>query len=265
MKKKDFKIALLLAFISFVAGLFLVPYQLDTLKETLSSGDYQKFINNIQIPMELVSVAASLQIFLTSLVLGFIGIKLARNTGLSFDILDSVFTKGKKVSFEKGPLLLSMLLGAAAALLIVGADRFYYQYRIDAIGDSTPEFSFRGMVTGVLYGGVLEEVLVRLFFMSLLVWLFLKVGKRNKENASPVFYWAAIVIASLVFAALHLPATSQLFGGLTEVIVLRCFLLNGIGGIFFGWLYWKKGFEYAIVAHMFAHISMQLLVIPLFY
>ncbi|WP_191562229.1 hypothetical protein [Metabacillus idriensis] len=49
------------------------------------------------------------------------------------------------------------------------------------------------------------------------------------------------------------------------MILVRCFLLNGIGGLFFGYLYWKKGFEYAVLSHMFAHISLQLLFIPLFY
>ncbi|PLS17371.1 hypothetical protein CVD28_12455 [Bacillus sp. M6-12] len=265
MKKNDFKIALLLALICFVAGLCLVPYQLESLKKTMSTESYQAFIEATPIPMEFVSLIASFQIFLMSLLLGFIGIKLARKTGFSLDILDSIFRKGKKVLIEKKPLLLSILFGVITGLIIVGADRFYYQQRIKAIGEAMPEFSLMGLVTGVLYGGVMEEVLLRLFFMSLLVWLFLKAARRTKDNASPAFFWAAIIIAALVFAALHLPATKGLFGELTGEIIFRSFLLNGIGGIFFGWLYWKKGFEYSIVAHMFTHISMQLLFIPLFY
>jgi membrane protease YdiL (CAAX protease family) len=36
--------------------------------------------------------------------------------------------------------------------------------------------------------------------------------------------------------------------------VLRAIVLNGIGGLVFGWLYWKKGLEYAIAAHFIADI-----------
>jgi membrane protease YdiL (CAAX protease family) len=88
---------------------------------------------------------------------------------------------------------------------------------------------------------------------------------RKRQQLPKSYIWAAIIIASLVFAAGHLPFTSMVFGDLTGMVLFRCFLLNGIGGLFFGYLYWKKGFEYAIVSHMFAHISMQLLFIPLFY
>ncbi|MDB4228189.1 CPBP family glutamic-type intramembrane protease [Flavobacteriaceae bacterium] len=33
---------------------------------------------------------------------------------------------------------------------------------------------------------------------------------------------------------------------------------NSVGGIIFGWIYWKKGLESAMIAHIFAHILMIL-------
>ncbi|QNG59479.1 CPBP family intramembrane metalloprotease [Bacillus sp. PAMC26568] len=122
-----------------------------------------------------------------------------------------------------------------------------------------------GLFAGVLAGGVFKETLLRLFLVSLLVWIFQRVFGRKSEQMPDRYYWITIAIASLVFAAAHLPFTSLVFGDLTAMILVRCFLLNGIGGLFFGYLYWKKGFEYAVLSHIFAHISLQLLFIPLFY
>ena len=34
----------------------------------------------------------------------------------------------------------------------------------------------------------------------------------------------------------------------------RALLLNGIGGVTFGWLYWKQGLEAAMVAHFTANV-----------
>jgi membrane protease YdiL (CAAX protease family) len=36
-------------------------------------------------------------------------------------------------------------------------------------------------------------------------------------------------------------------------------LLNGIGGVVFGWLYWKKGLESAMIAHFSADIVLHVL------
>jgi len=35
--------------------------------------------------------------------------------------------------------------------------------------------------------------------------------------------------------------------------------LNGIGGIIFGWLYWKKGLESAMISHFSADIVLQVI------
>ncbi|WP_054636078.1 CPBP family intramembrane metalloprotease [Thalassobacillus sp. C254] len=42
---------------------------------------------------------------------------------------------------------------------------------------------------------------------------------------------------------------------MTAVVFLRMMLLNGAGGLVFGWLFWKKGLETAITAHMMTHVT----------
>jgi hypothetical protein len=57
-----------------------------------------------------------------------------------------------------------------------------------------------------------------------------------------------------VFGIGHLPIASALSGGLTAPLVAYVIIANSIFGVFAGFLYWKKGFESAIIAHMFTHV-----------
>lgn len=263
MKRSDIKIALFIAFICFISGFFLLPYQLDALKAAMPLREYEEMTGSTSI--FVLMLLTSLQLFILSFLIAFFGIKLARNTGFSFEILQSLFEKRRKISINGKSMLLSIVLGAVTGFIIIGADKFYFRSYIEGLNDMTPEFSWLGLFAGVLAGGVFEETLLRLFLVSLLVLIFQKVFARKSEQMPERYYWISITIAALVFAAAHLPFTSLVFGDLTSMILVRCFLLNGIGGLFFGYLYWKKGFEYAVLSHMFAHISLQLLFIPLFY
>ena len=69
---------------------------------------------------------------------------------------------------------------------------------------------------------------------------------------------AANVMTALLFATGHLPATAVMMG-LTPMIVLRCFLLNGIFGLAFGWLYRRYGLRYAMLAHGGCHVVSKLI------
>jgi hypothetical protein len=49
---------------------------------------------------------------------------------------------------------------------------------------------------------------------------------------------------------------------ITPLVVVRAIILNGIGGIVFGWLFWKKGFELAIITHFTADVFLINFVAP---
>jgi len=40
-------------------------------------------------------------------------------------------------------------------------------------------------------------------------------------------------------------------------------VLNGLGGIVFGWLYWKDNLETAMIAHMMTHVAMNVITLVL--
>lgn len=263
MKKTELKISLFLTVICLIGGFFVLPFQMENLQYTFPQ-EYDSLIETLPLPYSLMLIMSSVQILIMAFVLTFIGIKLARKTGFSLSILEAFFQK-EKIRAEPGKVIVSVLFGFVTAFILVGMDRFYFQNKIEILGDLQSGFSLMGLLAGIFYGGVFEEVMLRLFLMSLLVWIMMKLFKRDGNRLPYYYYWVSILIASIVFAAGHLPATNMIFGELSFVLIVRCFVLNGIGGNFFGYLYWKKGFEYAAIAHMFTNISLQLLFNPLFY
>lgn len=105
----------------------------------------------------------------------------------------------------------------------------------------------------------------RLFVLSLLVLILWKLFPAGKDPSIPSWiYWGGILLSAFLFAAGHLPFTAQSIGW-SGPIIARGLLLNSIGGIGFGYLYWKKGLVYAMIAHAATHFFMQLLFMPLFF
>ena len=70
--------------------------------------------------------------------------------------------------------------------------------------------------------------------------------------------WTAIVISAVLFGVGHLPALAQAVA-LTPALIARTVLLNAIAGILFGWLYWQRSLETAMIAHASFHVPLLML------
>lgn len=103
------------------------------------------------------------------------------------------------------------------------------------------------------YGGLTEELLMRFGFMTLVVWLIFKITK-NLGNST---YWTGIILASILFAVGHFPVVFNAVQNPTISLLTYVLIGNSIAGLFFGWLYWKKGLEAAFIGHIFAHVAMM--------
>ncbi len=66
----------------------------------------------------------------------------------------------------------------------------------------------------------------------------------------------AIVISSLVFSVGHLPVAYMILPEATFVLTLYVIVANSVFGLIVGYLYWKRGLESAMLAHMLAHVGM---------
>jgi membrane protease YdiL (CAAX protease family) len=117
-----------------------------------------------------------------------------------------------------------------------------------------------GLLAGVLYGGLTEEVMMRWGLMTLVVWGALRLFARGDTRARPhdrrssAICVTAIVVVALVFAAGHLPAAAAM-APLTSLGITRILSLNTIAGMLFGWLYWRRSLEAAMIAHASVHVA----------
>ena len=197
----------------------------------------------------LLGLVTALQGAGYGVVLGAIGIVLAKKLGLWKD----------EITFERKPLVAAMLISFVGGLAMILLDIFWFGNASQVIRDSYLEKPTPVFILGsVLYGGVIEEVMLRLFLMSLLAFLLHKIFGKGRELPAPLVLVTANILSALLFAAGHLPATAMLMG-ITPVILVRCFLLNGGIGLGFGWLYGKHGLRYAMIAHAGCHVVSKLI------
>jgi hypothetical protein len=110
--------------------------------------------------------------------------------------------------------------------------------------------------TRLLYGGFTEELLLRWGVMTLLVWLAWRLFQKGQGRPRAVYFVSAIVISAIAFGIGHLPIASALATQLTVALVFYIVFANSVFGLIAAFLYWKKGLESAMIAHMAAHVVM---------
>jgi len=98
------------------------------------------------------------------------------------------------------------------------------------------------------YGGIYEELLTRLFLLSLVAWIANRSWRKTAPELSNSAFWFANILVAILFGLGHLPSAS-LFMTITPLVVVAALLLNGIAGIAFGYRYRKRGLEAAMIAH----------------
>ena len=250
--KSYWKTLLFFALIGLIGGFFTGLYVLDSypadlrqqLADELNASGLGDFPAGILMGVLTASQAAGYGLFL-----GAAGIWLSKKTGLWKD----------ETSIESKPLAVTILVAVIGGLALILPDLLFFGPHIPAVMDSyasKPTVAY--MLAAILYGGVIEEVMLRLFWMSLVAFLLHKFfGKGNTQPATGILVVANIV-AAFLFAAGHLPATFQMLGN-SSLILFRCFLLNGGFGLAFGWLYRKYGLRYAMLAHGGCHLVSKLI------
>ena len=206
----------------------------------------------------LVGVASVVQASILLAAAVFFGLKLVKAINLNpFVLLDS--SEPVKENLKRIAKL-GIPIGAIVALVIKFGD-FFFLKSIPELKIASEAIPFWKALLVAPYGGVVEELLMRLFLVTLFVWVFGKIFKSSEVAKNNWIMWVSIIVVAVIFGLGHLPATATIVA-LTPIVIARAIILNGIGGLVFGWLYWKKGLEYAIVAHFTADIVLHA-VLPL--
>lgn len=149
-------------------------------------------------------------------------------------------------------LPLAIASGVAIGIVIAVLDFVLFQQAALQRPASTRAIA-DGLVGGVLYGGLAEEIMMRWGLMSFVAWVGMRLLARNASTLPASIGVAAIVVVALLFAAGHLPAAAMT-APLTSGVVARTLLLNAVAGLLFGWLFWRRSLESAMVAHASVHV-----------
>ncbi len=243
--KKPLVFALCLLPIAIVAGIFVGFYQMDTLADEVIA----QFVTQVG-STDLLILIGAVQTVGYALFCGFFGYILAQKLGL-----------WKPIRMERKSLIITLVISVVGGI-VFSLDHWVFGSIIDGIQPANiASMTVSGVIASILYGGIIEEVMMRLFFMSLIAFVIWKVfcKKYDRESIPTGVFVAANIVAAIVFAAGHLPATAAIFGQLTPMVLLRCFLLNGGFGLIFGWLYRKHGIVYAMMGHALFHIISKLI------
>ncbi len=120
--------------------------------------------------------------------------------------------------------------------------------------------SWKGALVSVS-AGVIEEIQFRFGLMTLLAWCGMKLMRR--QTPGPTIICVANVLAVVPFGLIHLTNVAGMGVPITLGAVLMVVLLNGVAGVIFGILYWRRGIEAAILAHFATDIVLKAIV-PMF-
>lgn len=249
--KKYWKTLAFFGVVGLVGGFFTGLYVLDSYPESIRQQLVAELsAYDLGVSIELfIALVSAMQSVIYGVLLGGIGIFLGKKVGLWKD----------EKTFTRKALMAAVLVGVLGGIAIILPDLLFFGKYNQAIADSyraKPTVAL--ILASVLYGGVIEEVMLRLFMLSLVAFLLHKLLGKGKEKPATWVLVLSNVIAALLFAAGHLPTTFLIIGN-SPMILFRCFLLNGGIGLLFGWLYRKYGLRYAMIAHGGCHMVSKLI------
>ena len=182
------------------------------------------------------------------------GVGLASKVGLSSPVAEAM-AGGGQLRAALNPQIIPGLLGGFAGGVAIVLTGFVGKslmpaeviVRIEKLGQFLP------FATRLLYGGIVEELLLRWGLMTLLVWAAWRLLQKGEGRPHAAFFVGAILLSSLIFAAGHLPLAFLLVPEVTPAYVAFVIVANSAFGVIAGFLYWKKGLESAMLAHIVTH------------
>jgi len=235
-----------LAIAALISALLLIPYSSE-----LTGTPFP--------PLSELMVSAAIGL-VQFIIYAFLGLKISRKIGIE----PTPVLSGK--AKLKDNLKLSVLLGVSVGTAIVVLDWLFNSLftmplkegaSLETVNPS-PLYGFLGS----FYGGIGEELFLRLLiiplFGLLIIGVLKLVGRAKTWKITDKVAWTSIILAAILFGLGHLPGTAAIMD-ITPIVVFRAVLLNGILGIVYGWLFYRKGLEFAMISHFSSDIILHVL------
>lgn len=204
---------------------------------------YQDLMPTQELPASkpvLALVNAAMALFLYG-GLGYLGYHLSQKLGFA-DIWDPAVTHRQRLVYPA-------LIGVGLGVFFIVADTLLSRFH--SLG-ALPHPAFPLSLLASATAGIGEEILFRLFFVSLWTWLIARILLRGKGKE--VVFWIIVVLSALAFSFGHLPAAMILyeFSSISEIpaaLLAEIILLNGVLSIFAAGYLRKYGFLAAVGIH----------------
>lgn len=239
MNWKIFWLLFMLAELSMFAAL---PYSLSIFGDRIYS-------LGISLPLLLATQFAQGTLLLVLSIL--VGLSLGNKLGLKTPVIESIFEgRGLPANFRSS-FKLSVFLGAFLGISMFLVDKFVFSLYMDSLISliSSPPLWQRFMYS--FYAGIVEEIILRYFLVTILVWITWKIKKTPANLPTNAGVWISIILVSIIYTLGNISSLSASLE-FNLLAYLGYISLNLVGGSIFGWLFWKKGLELAIVANLFA-------------
>jgi hypothetical protein len=203
-------------------------------------------------PRPVMMLASVVQTLVIVALAAAAGTALAPRVGLYAPFIEALAAGEPLWPALQPQLLPSLIVGVAGALIFVTAYYWFFRRRLDGETVLRMEELRNGIgIWGrVLYGGIVEEMLIRWGLMTLFVWL----GVLLAGEPTPVVMWTAIVVTGVLFGLGHAPSYLAAGCQKSPMFIAAMISLNVWASLIFGWLYWQYGLLAAMIGHMLFHL-----------
>ncbi len=241
----------------FIAGIFGALASLPMVSQLFwLNPEVRKAMPPLPLPVLECLFVAQFAVYLSIIIPA--GLLLARRFGLEVPLI-TAWSLGVRPEAAVKVFVAGLLSGLAVGVLSVALEVAVFLPHLPPPLRALDAGSiplWRRLLVGIFYGGIVEELFFRLFLLLVFVWLIRFVLRSPDRRPSAVTFWIANVLSSLLFALGHLPGTCAL-APLTTALIVRALVLNGALGLTCGYLFWWRGLEAAILAHMGFHLVWQ--------
>jgi hypothetical protein len=248
---RQFAVLVCMLSVGYVA---IIPYSL-----TLEANAIKTLTTRVPLPI-LIAAQTVQGIVLYSILAG-VGLFTAGRIGLGAPILRR-WIEGRSGGDEVRRIIRpALLVGVIGSIVLIAIEDVVFApllaKDLARLGITIPATlhppAWQGLL-GSLYGPFDEEIVMRLFVLTVLAWVGNRIWKSGAGRPSSAVLWTANILAAVLFGLAHLPATAAAGLPLDPIVISRAVVLNGLLGGGFGWLYFTAGLESAMLAHFSADI-----------
>jgi membrane protease YdiL (CAAX protease family) len=254
------KVYLLLIALTLLTNISVQPYQLALQGQTFEPKLLPQLISSVLLNTLIYSVLAGL------------GLYLATRLGLGLPFIEGLYPSNVRRAKFRSLLILSIIAGVLVTLVVLGVDQLALKDLVlrDMVSQGMDLESQEIIIPdwwqtllASFYGGISEEIQLRLFLLTLLAWLGSRIWRDKEGRPGLGVLWAATILSTIVFGLGHLPMLNAKLAAMgismTPILIVSTLTTNGIGGIALGVLYWSRGLESAMIAHFTADITLHMI------